>query len=166
MNNLESLNSRRKFLKISALAGFAGLLINNDAILTDPKPFVLPILPYSFAAFEPMIDAKTMEKWVEETTKGESPSDVTYEYTPEDISEYVMEIIEVLKSTGISDADIKKSGTYALGILLPYMTKFYTVEDIENSEMIKSGKLMDAAKTKQLLGAGEASGGASGSISL
>jgi len=61
MNNLESLNSRRKFLKISALAGFAGLLIKNDAILTDPKPFVLPILPYSYAAFEPMIDAKTME---------------------------------------------------------------------------------------------------------
>jgi hypothetical protein len=113
-----------------------------------------------------LMDTKTLDKWAEESTKGESPEDVTYEYTPEDISEYVMEIIKVLKSTGLSDGDIKKSGTYALGILLPYMTKFYTVEDIENSEMIKSGKLMDAAKTKQLLGAGEASGGASGSISL
>jgi hypothetical protein len=139
----------------------------DDVNKTCNKPQTLQkLLEHYLDPAKGLIDAKTMEKWVEETTKGESPSDVTYEYTPEDISEYVMEIIEVLKSTGISDADIKKSGTYALGILLPYMTKFYTVEDIENSEMIKSGKLMDAAKTKQLLGAGEASGGASGSISL
>ena len=111
-----------------------------------------------------LMDTKTLDKWAEESTKGESPEDVTYEYTPEDISEYVMEIIGVLKSTGLSDGDIKKSGTYAMGILIPQMLKFYTAKDLEATEMIKSGKLMDPAKAKELLGGGGS--GSGGNISL
>jgi len=106
-----------------------------------------------------LIGSKQMSEWVEETTGGNSPTDVKYDYSVEDISKYMMEIIEALKGTGISDEDIKKSGTYALTILLPYMARFYPKEEIEKSDMIQSGKLMEPEKAKESLGGG-------GSVSL
>jgi len=106
-----------------------------------------------------LMNSKTLSQWVEETTQGESPDNVSYEYDIKDIDEYVMVISDLLKKTGLPDGDLKKSGTYALTILLPYIARFYPVKEIEETQMLKSGKLIDAAKAKELLAGGGSSGG-------
>lgn len=111
-------------------------------------------LQYLLDPVKGLMDAKTISQWVAETTKGESPENVTYRYKISDIDKYVTAVVDVLKKTGLSDGDIKKSGTYALTILLPYIASFYTIKDIEATQMIKGGKLIDPAKAKEILASG------------
>ena len=138
----------------------------DDIKGTCNKPqTVQNLLQYFLDPTKGLLDTKTLTQWVEETTKGESPDDVSYEYDIKEIDKYVMVVVDILKKTGVSDADIKKSGTYALTILLPYIARFYPAKDIEATQMMKSGKLIDAAKAKELLASGEGES-ADGSISL
>ena len=65
------MSDRRDFLKKTGLLGLAGLatkLVSNDQLNaletlgSEPvPPFTLPVLPYTYNALEPFIDAKTME---------------------------------------------------------------------------------------------------------
>ena len=122
------------------------------------------LIQYFLDPAKGLLDTKTLTQWVEETTKGSLPGEVSYKYKISDVDKYVTAAVDILKKTGVSDGDIKKSGTYALTILIPYIAKFYIAKDIEATQMLKSGKLIDAAKAKELLaGGGE---NPDGSISL
>lgn len=101
-----------------------------------------------------LLDTKTLTQWVKETTGGVAPEEASYKYAIGDMDKYVTAAVDILKKTGVSDGDIKKSGTYALTILIPYIAKFYTAKDIEATQMIKSGNLIDATKAKELLAGG------------
>jgi hypothetical protein len=127
----------------------------DDVNKTCNKPqTVQNLIQYFLDPAKGLLDTKTLTQWVDETTKGSVPGEVSYKYKISDVDKYVTAAIDILKKTGISDGDIKKSGTYALTILIPYMAKFYTAKDIEATQMLKSGKLIDPAKAKELLAAG------------
>ena len=127
----------------------------DDVNGTCNKPqTVQNLIQYFLDPAKGLLDTKTFTQWVDETTKGAIPGEVSYKYKISDVDKYVTAAIDILKKTGISDGDIKKSGTYALTILIPYMAKFYTAKDIEATQMLKSGKLIDPAKAKELLAAG------------
>jgi len=127
----------------------------EDVNGTCNKPqTVQNLVQYFLDPAKGLLDTKTLTQWVDETTKGSIPGEVSYKYKISDIDKYITAAVDILKKTGVSDGDIKKTGTYALTILIPYIAKFYTAKDIEATQMVKSGKLIDAAKAKELLAGG------------
>lgn len=105
-----------------------------------------------------LLNAKEVSKWVEETTKGTSPGDVTYEWTPKEIDPIVMKFVEVLKRTGLTAGDLKKTGTYFLTMGIPVMLKFYKAEDLLNMKMLTDNQLIDAKKAEELINGGAKGG--------
>lgn len=101
-----------------------------------------------------LLNAKEVSKWVEETTKGTSPGDVSYEWSTKDIDPIVMKFVDVLKRTGLTAGDLKKTGTYLLTMCIPVMLKFYKVEDLLAMKMLTDGQLIDAKKAEELINGG------------
>jgi hypothetical protein len=104
------------------------------------------LIEYFLDPAKGLLDTKTLDRWL--TTEADLSDPAT---KISDIDKYVTAAVDILKKTGVSDGDIKKTGTYALTILIPYIAKFYTTEDIAETQMVKSGKIIDAAKAKELL---------------
>lgn len=104
-----------------------------------------------------ILNAGEVNKWVEETTGGLDPntSGVSYEYKAENIDEYVQPFIDILLKTGLTAGDLKTTGTYILEKAIPVMKQFYKTEDLEKMKILTDGRLIDAAKAKELIsGAG------------
>ena len=105
-----------------------------------------------------LLNAKEVGKWVQEATGGKSPEEgIQYEWTTKDMDPIVVKFVEVLKRTGITPADLKKTGTYLLTMAIPVMLKFYKAEDVANMKMLTDGQLIDPKKAEELI-----SGGAKG----
>jgi hypothetical protein len=98
-----------------------------------------------------LMDAKTVSKYVEDTTKGKDPAQVQWEWKPTDIDQITSKFVDVLKRTGISPADIKKTGTYLLTMGIPSMLKFYTPEAIMDMKIITDGQLIDPKEAEKLV---------------
>jgi len=133
----------------------------EDVNKTCNKPMTLQKLAEHY--FDPtkgLMNSKEINKWVEQTTQGMDPnkSGVMYEYTPEEISNYVKAFTDLLLRTGVPAGDLKKTGTYLLEIGIPIMKKFYKTADLQDLPMLTDGKLIDAARAKELI-SGESSGG-------
>jgi hypothetical protein len=79
---------------------------------------------------------------------------VTYEWTPKEIDPIVMKFVEVLKRTGLTAGDLKKTGTYLLTMGIPVMLKFYKAEDLLNMKMLTDNQLIDAKKAEELINGG------------
>jgi len=105
-----------------------------------------------------LIDSKAISGWLKDTTDGKEPGVVQYDYTPADMDPTILTFTEVLKRTGVSPADLKKTGTYLLTIGIPIMKNFYKVEDIEKMKSFTNGQLIDPAKFKELVEGGKAGG--------
>jgi hypothetical protein len=101
-----------------------------------------------------LLNAKEVTKWVQDATKGTSPGEVTYEWTPKEIDPIVMKFVEVLKRTGLTAGDLKKTGTYLLTMGIPVMLKFYKAEDLLNMKMLTDNQLIDAKKAEELVNGG------------
>ena len=139
---------------------------SNDVNGTCNKPETLQKLAeFLFDPQKGLLNSKEIDKWVQELTGGQDPeeSGVRWPYGTEDIDDITMKFVDLLKKTGLSPADLKKTGTYMLNIALPVMSKFYKKDEISKMKMVSSGVLIDKAKADELL-AGE--GGSGGSISL
>jgi hypothetical protein len=109
---------------------------------------------YLFDPKKGLLNAKEVTKWVQDTTKGTSPGEVTYEWTPKEIDPIVMKFTEVLKRTGLTAGDLKKTGTYLLTMGVPVMLKFYKAEDLLTMKMLTDGQLIDAKKAEELVNGG------------
>lgn len=105
-----------------------------------------------------LVDSKAVNGWIEDTTQGKDPEQVQYEYKPEDMDPTILVFSEVLKRTGVSPADLKKTGTYLLNIAIPVMKNFYPVEEIKKMKSLTNGQLIDAAKLEELLAGGKEGG--------
>jgi hypothetical protein len=105
-----------------------------------------------------LLNAKEVTKWVDEATKGKSPGEVTYEWTPKQIDPIVIKFVEVLKRTGITAGDLKKTGTYLLTMGIPVMLKFYKAEDLLDMKMLTDNQLIDAKKAEELINGGAKGG--------
>ena len=133
----------------------------GDINKTCNKPATLQKLAEHY--FDPtngVMKQADIDKWVEETTGGLDPntSGVSYEYKAENIDQYVEPFIDILLKTGISAGDLKKTGTYLLEKAIPIMKSFYKTEDLEKMKILTDGRLIDAARAKELL-SGTTSGG-------
>lgn len=112
-----------------------------------------------------LVNKKSLDDYVKEATTDPStkkqldPSEAEYEYKVSDIDYYVPIIVGILKKTGLSEADLKKTGTYMLERLIPTMKKFYTKEDLLSAKFITGGDFIDPAKAKSLI---EGEGGEGG----
>jgi hypothetical protein len=109
---------------------------------------------YLFDPKKGLLNAKEVTKWVQDTTKGTSPGEVTYEWTPKEIDPIVMKFVEILKRTGLTAGDLKKTGTYLLTMGVPVMLKFYKAEDLLTMKMLTDGQLIDAKKAEELVNGG------------
>jgi hypothetical protein len=108
-----------------------------------------------------IISQKDMEKWASDTTEDKSPSELSWPYSPEDFDKYLSKeglITKILLQTGITAADLKKTGTYLLEKTIPTMLKFYTAEDLGKSKFLTDGTLIDPARAKELIGSGKSGG--------
>jgi hypothetical protein len=137
----------------------------EDVNKTCNKPATLQKLAEHY--FDPtkgVMNAGEINKWVEETTGGLDPntSGVSYEYKAENIDQYVQPFVDILLKTGVSAADLKKTGTYLLEKAIPIMKQFYKTEDLEKMKILTDGQLIDAAKAKELI----TGAGAGGEVSL
>jgi hypothetical protein len=112
-----------------------------------------------------LINQKSLDDYAKEATMNPqtkepyNPSEVEYEYKVQDIDQYAPIIADILKKTGISDGDIKKTGTYIIERLMPTMKKFYTSEALLSAKFLTDGKFIDAAKAKSLVEGGASAGG-------
>ena len=111
-----------------------------------------------------LINRKSLDDYAKEATMNPAtkepykPEEVEYEYKVQDIDMYAPVIADILKKTGISDGDIKKTGTYILERLIPTMKKFYTTEALLSAKFLTDGKFIDSAKAKSLIEGGGTSG--------
>lgn len=132
---------------------------SGDVNGTCNKPQTLQKLAeHLFDPKKGLLNAKEVSKWVEDATKGTSPGDVTYEWSTKDMDPIVMKFVDVLKRTGITAGDLKKTGTYLLTIGIPVMLKFYKVEDLLAMKMLTDGQLIDAKKAEELINGGAKGG--------
>lgn len=100
-------------------------------------------------------------KWASETTKDQNPAEVVWEYKPEDFDRFLSKdglITKTLLETGITPADLKKTGTYIIEKMMPTLLKFYTAEDLGKCKFLTDGALIDSAKAKELLGSSAGGG--------
>ena len=111
-----------------------------------------------------LVNRKSLDDYAKEATMNPAtkepykPEEVEYEYKVQDIDMYAPVIADILKKTGISDGDIKKTGTYILERLIPTMKKFYTTEALLSAKFLTDGKFIDSAKAKSLIEGGGTSG--------
>lgn len=112
-----------------------------------------------------LVNQKTLDDYAKEvitinpeTKEPFKPGEAQYEYGVQDIDAYAPIIADILKKTGISDGDIKKTGTYIIERLLPTMKKFYTPEDLMTAKFLTDGKFIDPGKAKSLIEGGGTSG--------
>ena len=134
----------------------------DDINKTCNKPQTLQKLAeYLLDPAKGLMDSKTLDKWASDTVKDQKPSEVTWEYTPEDFDSYLSKdgvITKTLLKTGITAADLKKTGTYIIEKMMPTLLKFYTSEDLGKSKFLTDGTLIDPAKAKELLGSSPGGG--------
>ena len=99
-----------------------------------------------------LVNRKSLDDYAKEATMNPAtkepykPEEVEYEYKVQDIDMYAPVIADILKKTGISDGDIKKTG------------KFYTTEALLSAKFLTDGKFIDSAKAKSLIEGGGTSG--------
>jgi hypothetical protein len=101
-----------------------------------------------------LLDKKTLDGMVE----GSGGTDEEEESSVEDQNEYlkdadetIAEFYKIFVDTGMSPADIKKTGTYALTILIPYLKTFFKPEVLMEAGFMKDGKIIDQSKAKSLV---------------
>ena len=108
-----------------------------------------------------LMDKKSLDKWASDTTKNQKPDETTWEYTPEDFDKYLSKdglVTKTLLKTGITPADLKKTGTYIIEKMMPTLLKFYTAGDLGKCKFLTDGALIDPAKAKELLGSSAGGG--------
>ena len=106
-----------------------------------------------------VLNSKKVDRFVKDATEGKGPEKGTsYGIDLTAIDEYYEIISKMLLRTGLTPADLKDTGTYALNICIPIMLKFFMPDELIKMKMLTDGKLIEASKAKELIEAG-ANGG-------
>lgn len=104
-----------------------------------------------------LLDKKTLDGMVEgsggteDEAESVSDSDADQSEYLKDADETITEFYKIFVDTGISPGDIKKTGTYALTILIPYLKTYFKPEVLMEAKFMTDGKVIDAAKAKSLV---------------
>jgi len=104
-----------------------------------------------------VFNSKKVDLFVKDATEGKAPGTL-YDIDLTALDEYYEIISKMLLRTGLTPADLKDTGTYALNICIPIMLKFFMPDELIKIKMLTDGKLIEAGKAKELIEGGAKDG--------